>query len=264
MLFLSVCSIIMTNCNILQEGITMSFFRNLFRKRENSNDVQEEPKALNSSQFSPLIQPVSTHMYKFDAGIIPKKYQDVPIAYRYYDVKISSQNSEVYQHILNTGNFALNVSLEQKQFILQHQNQYYCKIDSSKIANMLSDWIHNDEPYLIYANSPDTVYIAFYRDKRKKLSGKECSIIKLTAYSSTSKQDAISFLDPTDELVLCEDYDSNGNSIVTVEGEGEEIGRLPRKTADKYLEEGAAGCFFHHDEYDDEKEKYIPYVEIYW
>ena len=244
----------------------MSFFKNLFRKnkKESLNSVQEKPESLEISLLSSSSQPQLTSVNKFDADIIPQKLQDTPIAYRYHDVKITSQNPEVYRCILNTGNLTLNAVSNQGEFVLQYQDQYYCKINNPKIYNMLSDWINNNEPYLIYANTPDTVYIVFYRDKRKKLSGRECSIVKLTAYSSTSKQDVISFLEPTEELILCEDYDSNGNDIVIVEGEGEEIGRLPKKTANKYLEEGAAGCFFHHDEYDDEKDKYIPYVEIYW
>ena len=67
-----------------------------------------------------------------------------------------------------------------------------------------------------------------------------------------------------EELDIEEDYDNNGNDIVIVMGQGDEIGRLPKKQANRIISEGFAGCFLDHIETDVEKDKYIPFVDIYW
>lgn len=201
---------------------------------------------------------------KFDAGIVPKHIDGVPIVYRYYDIRISDVNKEVYNLISESGSFELSASEQDGQISFYWNGSFYATLTDQAHSSMLLDWIHSGEPYKAYASGDQTVYLAFYRNKREKLAHRDQSIVKLTAYSSCSKQDEISCLDSMDELTLSEDYNDNGNLFVSVESSGDEIGKLPKSIAKKYVDEGASACFFEKAEYDEESDKYIPYVRIFW
>lgn len=203
-------------------------------------------------------------LHTFSPSIIPRKVENIPLAYRRFQTGIISQQLSLYEQMQKSGDFSVSAEEKDGKILLYYHQNQYALINDIKAEEMIKDWMKNAEPFLIYANSPNTVYVALYRDKRLKLANHEHSVIKLTAFSSNSKQETISFLEEGEELDLEEDYDNNGNDIVMVFGQGEEIGRLPKKHAAKVIIEGAAGCFLHHIETDVEKDKYIPFVEIYW
>lgn len=203
-------------------------------------------------------------LHTFSPSIIPRKVENIPLAYRRFQTSIISQQISLYEQMQKSGDFSVSAEEKDGKILLYYHQNQYALINDIKTEEMIKDWMKNAEPFLIYANSPNTVYVALYRDKRLKLANHEHDVIKLTAFSSNSKQETISFLEEGEELDLEEDYDNNGNDIVMVFGQGEEIGRLPKKHAAKVITEGAAGCFLHHIETDVEKDKYIPFVEIYW
>ena len=65
-----------------------------------------------------------------------------------------------------------------------------------------------------------------------------------------------------EKVDLEEDYD--GDDSVIVSSVGMEIGHLPKKQARKFVADGCAGAFVEEIEYDDEKDRYIPHIRIYW
>lgn len=243
----------------------MNIFKWLFRKKEKSTP-QFSSVPEKSSQ--PYIQQINNQnqsiVHKFDAGIIPFKVDNIPIAYRRFKTNIISQNTLIYEKMQKSGDFSILAEEKNGKILLYYYEEFYAIVNDEQTEAMIKDWIRNKEPFLIYANSSDTVYVAFYRDKRKKMADREHEVVKLTAFSSNAKQETISFLEDGEELNIEEDYDNNGNDIVIVMGQGDEIGRLPKKQANRIISEGFAGCFLNHIEIDVEKDKYIPFVDIYW
>ena len=231
----------------------MNFLKRLFGKKEDS--VPALPSAENKKEFP---------IHNFDAGIIPSKIKGIPLAYRRYKTAIISQDTSVYERMQKSGDFSIFAEEENGKILLYYHEELYAIVNDEQTETMIKDWIRNKEPLLIYANSPDTVYVALYRDKRKKMTDREHEVVKLTAFSSNAKQETISFLEDGEELDIEEDYDTNGNNIVIVMGQGDEIGRLPKKQANRIINEGFAGCFLDHIETDIEKGKDIPFVDIYW
>jgi len=243
----------------------MNFLKQLFGKKEKPT---QQFSSIPKKSHQPYMQ--QTHIqnqsivHKFDAGIIPSKIDSIPIAYRRFKTAIISQNASIYENMQKSGNFSVSAEERNGKILLYYHGEFYAIVNDEQTEAMIKDWIRNKEPFLIYANSPDTVYVALYRDKRKKMAGREHEVVKLTAFSSNAKQETISFLEDGEELDIEEDYDNNGNDIVIVMGQGDEIGRLPKKQANRIISEGFAGCFLDHIETDVEKDKYIPFVDIYW
>lgn len=243
----------------------MNIFKRLFGKKEKSTpQVSTVPE----KSYQPHIQQTNNQkqsiVHKFDAGIIPSKVDSIPIAYRRYQTGIVSQQLSIYEQMQKNGDFSVSAEEKDGKILLYYHQNQYALINDAKTEEMIKDWIRNKEPFLIYANSTDTVYVALYRDKRKKMADREHEVVKLTAFSSNAKQETISFLEDGEELDIEEDYDNNGNDIVIVMRKGDEIGRLPKKQANRIKSEGFAGCFLDHIETDVEKDKYIPFVDIYW
>lgn len=243
----------------------MNFIKRLFGKKEKPTpQFSSVPKKSYETYIPQTNSNDQNCVHKFDAGIIPSKVDDIPLAYRRFKTTIISQNASVYETMQKSGDFSLFAEEENGKILLYYHKESYAIVNDEQTEAMIKDWIRNKEPLLIYANSPDTVYVALYRDKRKKMADKEHEIVKLTAFSSNAKQETISFLEDGEELDIEEDYDNNGNNIVVVMGQGDEIGRLPKKQASRVINEGFAGCFLDHIETDVEKDKYIPFVDIYW
>lgn len=136
--------------------------------------------------------------------------------------------------------------------------------DSSK-AQMVSDWKRKGFPCsAIVLRSCVEVVLRFYRDKRIGNEQRQQDVFALTAYKSSSKQDTILCLSPGDELDLEEDWEHEDSVIVL--GIGEPIGKLPKKYATKYLNEGAYCVYFEKYEEVDDEYNYIvkPFIRIYW
>lgn len=258
-------------------GIMYPYLRWHFRERERLTG-KKSPRFFTSEEPAPSAHPAppvksAPNKPHYEMPVIsninwnapkaPSRIGNCLMAYRYADVNIDAPNPELYQEMKQNADYRLALK-DTGEMTLEYAGRYYAKIATPKISEMLKDWVINKEPYLIFANSSDTLLVVFYRDKQARMANREHDVIKLTAYYSEAKQEAISCLEEGDELIIGEDVNSEGDDIVTVEGLGQEIGRLPKKQAQKYLDEGVAGCFVSRIEYDDEKNKYVPFVIIYW
>ena len=200
----------------------------------------------------------------------PRIKDGSPLAYSYHNVEISNLRFDVAMQAANEDFWELGSKIDGEEILLTWKNKLIGGLTGER-GNMIRDWIKNGEPFLIFLEGINSeehkayAFLAFYRDKRKKMEFREKSVVKLTNYRSEYKQLEIPCIDNGEELELSEEYNDNtGDDYVSVEYNGEEIGRLPKKISDRYLDEGAAGCFFDRSDYDDEKDIYIPFVEIYW
>ena len=96
----------------------MNIFKWLFRKKEKSTP-QFSSVPEKSSQ--PYIQQTNNQnqsiVHKFDAGIIPFKVDNIPIAYRRFKINIISQNTLIYEKMQKSGDFFI-LSEEKNRKIL--------------------------------------------------------------------------------------------------------------------------------------------------
>lgn len=132
-------------------------------------------------------------------------------------------------------------------------------LDNADKAKMMSDWIERGEPFLVFLShygEKNTVGIAFYLDEQSRLNYRESTVSKLTRYAGEDAQFSLSLMSDGEPL----DFDEEDDGVVAIS----DIGYLPKSVAARYNQEGAAGVFIDHIDYDDEKDKYIPYVKIYW
>lgn len=126
--------------------------------------------------------------------------------------------------------------------------------------------MHNGDPYLAVLRAPgDKVSFAFYKDKRKGNEYREQTVTTLTGFKSKAKQQTISLLEKGDELELEEDFNHEGSVIVSYIGDP--IGNLPKKTADKFLQDGVYAAFFEKSEEIESSDCEMiekPSIRIYW
>lgn len=206
---------------------------------------------------------------KFNVDI-PKRKNNAPLAYQYNHQEILELNYNFAIECAKNNMWELSANIEDGNVTL-YSGENRIGILGGKRVEMIKDLIKNNDPYTIILEGIDSenkkaiAYLAFYRDKRAKMSYREQTIVKLTNCRKDDQQMIISSLESGDELYLSEEYnDRTDSEYVSVEESYVEIGRLPKKACERYLEEGAAGCFFDHNDYDEEKDVYTPYVTIYW
>ncbi len=136
-------------------------------------------------------------------------------------------------------------------------------------ADMVIDWLKRNDPCIVGLKRIDiekneyVAFAAFYRDEQKRLAYRENEIVKLIKFANKDVQENLEYINEGDMCELSEDFDDENNDIIIVEV-GDKIGQLPKKQAEKFRSNGCAGAFIDHVDFDDEKEKYIPYVKIYW
>lgn len=163
---------------------------------------------------------------------------------------------EIHAHIDKTGDI-----------ILSHNNINIGHLLDRK--EMVSDWLNKNDTIKIYlenyGESGNFVYLAFYRDEQKRLSGCKTSTVKLSKYANEDAQSTLLSIEENTKLDFDEDYDYNApDDTVWITYGSSSIGTLPKNIAKKYLEEGATAVFLNHIDYDIEKDKEIPFVKIYW
>lgn len=201
---------------------------------------------------------------------ISKRKNNAPLAYQYNHQEILELNYDFAFTCAQNNMWELSANIEGDNVAL-YSNGKRIGVLGGKRVEMMKDWIKNNEPYTIILEGIDSenkkaiAYLAFYRDKRAKMSYREQTTVRLTNCKKEDQQMIISSLESGDELYLSEEYnDRTDSEYVAVEESCVEIGRLPKKACERYLDEGAAGCFFDYSDYDEEKDIYVPYVTIYW
>lgn len=248
----------------------MSKLLDFFRKL-----AMEEDAALAKEQSCPVAPPPTSSPADEDDSrdnlTVPKKINGIPLVYKYSGVAVSNFDFAVGMSAANNHDWKMEIQTDGIICNIIYNGLKLGEVGNKKRADMLFDWVRNGEPFLVYLENINTeqksatIFIAFYRDKQKKLANHEQTIVKLTSYSSEKKQFAISLLDPGDELDIDNGFsDRTGDEFTAVFSAGEEIGRLPKKILTRLTDEGAAACFFEKSEYDPEKGKDVPFVRIYW
>lgn len=200
---------------------------------------------------------------------IPSNIGDARIFYHYEAEKTKNVDYDIIMERVSKRDWELGAKLDEGTVWLTSKDVPVMQLESDFRANMLSDWIKRGDPYKIYIKGIDTetrevfVYLAFYRTVESMMKGHEVQVSKLTSYSSEEFQAALAFLNEDDELDIEQDYTDDGDEIHYVVSAGGPIGRLPKTIEKRLLEEDYTRCFVDHIDFD-EKDRYVPYIRIYW
>lgn len=227
-------------------------------------------KKTNPESKHPVIPKTACQAEKIEPAIKKIKFPTVkdghPIRYA-YELEIEPvPGLDILHDILNGSEKIIKAIPAGDAITLRDNGRVLGRILDPQKAEMLMDWIQKKLPYdAILLASGHTVNLRFYQDKRMGQDHREQTVIALTGFKAMSKQDAIDFLDPGEEVELEENY--NREDAVDVLANGiDKIGSLPKKIAQRYLEEGAYGAFFEKGEpIEDDNGNYTkPYIRIYW
>lgn len=233
------------------------------KKRRGLSEAGEEDETQGAA--TPAVEPIVSAQRKGQNDVtIPARMGDCILTHSYPEVKIQPAEDavEIAEEMQASGSWALDAVATVDGVELRYQGRKFA--DLLERCDMVRDWLERGDPMLIYlANigaSGDYVFLAFFRDEQKRLAHREQQVVRLTAYASEEHQDAIIAREAGDKLDLKGDDPDDGVEVCY----GDVLGKLPKAAARRYLDEGCAGVFLDHVDYDDEKDKYIPYVKIYW
>ena len=226
----------------------------LFKKKSKAPAEQEE-----------TMPPPSPPKKAIPTVRIPEKIGDCARVYYYPKVKIIPvpDARALAEEMQETGDWKLEATKEAFGVELTYHGEAFASL--AERENMVSDWLQRGDPMFIVlgnlGDSGDYVALAFYRDEQKRLANREYEVVKLTRYTNEDAQFALMGLTPGTKLDLEEDYDREDSVLVMY---GDAIGALPKRHAKRFLEDGCSGAFLDRLEYDDEKDKDVPYIRIYW
>lgn len=203
--------------------------------------------------------------------VIFEKVKDgANLAYSYDNQKVILLKTKLNELNNLKFNDKLSAVENQGKIVLLSKNNPIGILADEQKSDMIKDWIKRDDPFSVFVKEISInpykllVFIAFYRDKRKKISYRETSSFKLTNYRDEESQMIICCMEKNEEIDLVESCDLNGNDCVYAEVDCVEIGKLPKKIEKRYFDEGAHSCFFDYFDYDEEMDIYIPHITIYW
>ena len=184
--------------------------------------------------------------------------------YCYTRVPIELVDRFALQEMADSDTYGLTPTLSPGNTIdLFHGDRYIAQLSAK--TDMCMDWLRRGEPIRCeitgFRYGQEHVTLAFYRNEAARLKHRQSVVIRLTAYTAEENQNGIFASTPGEKLTCADDEDAYGK-VNVLDYCQEPIGRLPKKYADLFFEEGFAGVFFDHADEDDEG-KLIPYVKIY-
>lgn len=228
-------------------------------KRRAYNEPAAQPPA-EPAQTSPTEEKPAAQEKAVDI-VIPDHIGSAFRKYYYSDIAFNPfpTAEQLALEMQQTNDWSLEAVKAGSGISLNYHGRPLGVLDNADKAKMVSDWIERGDPFLVFLShygEKNTVAIAFYLDEQSRLSYRESTVSKLTRYAGEDAQFSLSLMSDGEPL----DFDEEDDGIVAIS----DIGYLPKSVAARYNQEGAAGVFVDHIDYDDEKDKYIPYVKIYW
>lgn len=201
--------------------------------------------------------------------VLPSKIGNAQMVYHYSGIKIDKLNYNAALEAHESKNWELTAKEENGEIVLFSLGNRIGNVGPERKL-MLFDWIKRGDPYKVLLETIDTekreayVFLAFYRSAFSRMGNREYTLAKVAKCGTNDRQEVIALLDEGDEIEIVEDVDENGDDIITLDTNFGDIGVLGAKLQKKVSEEGAVACFIDHVDYNEETEKYTPYVRIYW
>lgn len=197
---------------------------------------------------------------------LPERIDGAPLVYQYPDVMTKLLNEDILYEAADKGQWEFDVQKVGDDYHLFILDTDAAILRDKRREEMLDDWIRRDDPYKallnkLTADGTLTIFLAFYRDRRKGQEYREQSVVTLTGYKSEEVQDILLGYGEGDPLELEESDEKEGR--IDVVKDGFRLGSLPAKIA-KRCEDADPYVFVESVELDDDGKYYVPTVRIYW
>lgn len=197
----------------------------------------------------------------------PKKVDNCGLIYSYNFEIVPAYGVNIEKDILKGEEKIVEIDADEENIFLIENCTVFATINNPNKARMVMDFKKRNEPcHAILLADAKSANLRFYRNKKKALSNKRNTVVKLKSYKSLEKQETIEFIEKDEELDF--DVDIVEEKIV-VEYEGNEIGKLPREIEKRVFDDGCEikAIFFEKNEEEETEEYdtiYAPFVRIYW
>lgn len=191
-------------------------------------------------------------------------FQNCPQLYGYIRVRVTDADPDILRQMLSDDGYSLDPTLCADGSVgLLYNNIYVAKL--AERVEMCADWLRRGDPIRCemtgFHPGKEHVFLGFYRDEAARLQGHETAVVKLTTYTAEAKQDSIRLLVSGEKLSCAEDNNTD-SKVNVLDFDGDLVGRLPKKYADIFLDEGLSGIFFDHAD-EDNIGRLVPYVKIF-
>lgn len=236
--------------------------------RVDSQQPVSQPSSVGSPV--PLYTPTPAPQKSLDI-VIPSNIDNAKLFYHYEAEKTKNVDYDAVMKMASEKDWELEAHLVDGAVWLTAKGTPVMQLESDFRANMLSDWMKRGDPYKIYIKNINTdtrevlVYLAFYRTIEAQMQGRESQVVKLTGISGEERQETIYLLNKDDELDIDSEYTDDGDVryIVTTLS-GDSVGRLPKSVQARLANENYEACYVDHVAHDEDRDRYIPYIRIYW
>lgn len=257
--------LLMVGCYVLSGIFALVFIVYLVMAISSRSKRANETAALPKTySYTPPISSSS----RFDV-VIPDRIDQYYKIYDYSKIPFSpSEKARVCAaNMRAANNWSLTIVVESEHINLYFNNDFFGELLDKK--QMVMGWYQKPDKMIKVwlgniGDSGNYVRLVFYRDEESYLAGRETTVVKLTNCLNQDAQDSMIGLSDGDKLDFDTEYDFEAPDDTVWVTSGSAIGRLPKRIAKRYLDEGAKAIFLDHLDYDYEKEKDIPYVKIYW
>lgn len=198
---------------------------------------------------------------------LPERVDGAPLLYQYKGVNAELLNKEVFYQAAEKGLWELTPKKIDGAYHLFLLNTDAAILRDKKKEEMLDDWIRRGDPYKALLNKLTaegnlTIFLAFYRDRRKGQEWREQSVVTLTGYKSEEVQDYLFGYEQGEPLELEESHEKEGR--IDVVKNGFRLGSLPAKIAKRCEDADPYGIFVESIDLDDDGEYYVPTVRLFW
>ena len=229
-------------------------------------NTNKQEKTTNNKQSE--IKPINKYIY------IPDIIGEEVLLYKYNDIKFvpTDKTYQIAEQMIDKNDIELNFKIGSggRIHIEKYDTDIGVVLDRT---DMINDWIKRNDLIKCWlskiGDNENILAVAFYRNEQSHLKYCDTDIIKLTHCYSEDSQMQISCLEKGVKLEFDDNYDlldynDFESKNIWVVSHAQSIGKLPKKYANKYIDEGAKAIFLDHVEYDEEKDKETPYVIVYW
>lgn len=219
-------------------------------------------------------KPAKTFSSSIPLSLVPPSIDDKTQAYRYL-------------HPLNVLDFDLLVTVfEEREYMLEIEQENgftYAIIRGQRLGyisehfDMIADFIQRGDPIKFFLKEYEEgkeciVKIVFYKDKAAPHKWREQTVVPLVSYKSSEFQDFACCAYSKEEVTFRKYYGRNNSLTFIVLNDGYEIGKVPKKIANRIESDGYSYAEIEEvieeedeDDYDGDSETiYHPVIRIYW
>lgn len=214
----------------------------------------------------PTPPPFKENRLKYHSVYFPDVLNGIPMVYYYPNNLILDLNVPLFDRLVDEKSFEVEAIADTAGGVeIRKDGQLLGRVQ--KHGSMIFDWQRREDPMLCKITNiregNEAVGFGFYRDMESKLTDCKMEIARLAKNRSKDMQISVSCMSDSACLNIAPEYIDESGSIPVLHVTQGEVGCLPKKFNKIHEDYGIRGVFVDHVE-EDENEKFVAYVRVYW